>query len=230
MTLCLFYCLFDGEESQTHNSCHGEHYVKTNRKYTKKSFAFGFAPICCSPLLSLSPSLFSSLSHATFHSKCLVIFFPPNYLFTINHSFYNCSLHLLLLPPLNLSITLSSSSFHHPLLFSRGIYRVAPDASASLLRWSLAYACFRLGSHPSSFSFSDHLLLSCRQTLFRRIHLPLKFTPPSTPPPMTLLPYSGCQPVCCLPGLSPSEAFPIQHACLVLPTKGPLTKNATIVL
>lgn len=62
------------------------------------------------------------------------------------------------LPPLPLSIILSPSSFHHALLFSSGIYRVAPDASASLLRWSLAHACFRLGSLCSSFAFSLVLL------------------------------------------------------------------------
>lgn len=56
-----------------------------------------------------------------------------------------------------LSIILSPSSFHHPLLFSSGIYRAAPDASASL-RWSLAHACFRLGSFCSAFAFSLVLL------------------------------------------------------------------------
>lgn len=47
------------------------------------------------------------------------------------------------------------------------VFIVAPDASASLLRWSLAHACFHLGSLCSSFAFPLVLLLSpppCRQS------------------------------------------------------------------
>lgn len=62
---------------------------------------------------------------------------------------------------LPLSIILSPSFFSIIHSSSQVVFIEAPDASASLLHWSLAHACFRLGSLCSSFAFSFvlHLLL-----------------------------------------------------------------------
>lgn len=71
-------------------------------------------------------------------------------------------LPLLVISPFPLSIILTPSSFHHLLLFSSGIYRVAPDASTSLLCWSPAHAGFPawlslciMSSSTSSISLSS---------------------------------------------------------------------------
>lgn len=76
---------------------------------------------------------------------------------SLRRSIYSLPFSPPVIPPFPLSI-MTPSSFHHPLLFSSGIYRVAPDASTSLLCWSLAHAGFRLGSLCSSFAFSLRLL------------------------------------------------------------------------
>lgn len=53
----------------------------------------------------------------------------------------------------------SPSSLRHPLCFSGGIYRAAPDASTPLLCWSPTHASFRPGSLCSPLTLSFLLLL-----------------------------------------------------------------------
>lgn len=115
-------------------------------------------------------------------------------------------LPLLVISPFPLSIILTPSSFHHLLLFSSGIYRVAPDASTSLLCWSQPMQVFRLGS----------------------LYVSRLLPPPPSPSPPSRQPFclsvsfqkSVCTPLTCFLSscflFSPTVSFPPPVSALFL--------------
>lgn len=144
-------------------------------------------------------------------------------------------LPLLVISPFPLSIILTPSSFHHLLLFSSGIYRVAPDASTSLLCWSPAHAGFppRLSLCITSSSTSSISLSSQQTTILsvsfqNSVHTPFTcflsscflFSPTVSflPPVSALFPFFPLLLITLSPprtsALSVAPRSVCQHACI----------------